>query len=151
VGALEAKIAFDAGANWMTLIGCAPLITVKEAVGEAASRENCAALVELTGIRDIMERVAEWRGVGVQRVVYHRGWDEGNVGGRLWGDADLQLIRDLSEAGMKVSVAGGLNLEVLERFNGVPVSVFVIGRAIRETPDPAATARLYREAIAKLS
>ncbi len=148
VGALEAQIAYDAGADWMTLIGCAPLITVREAVGEAQRRGGThTALVELTGLRDIVERAAEWREAGVERVVYHRGWDEGNLDGRLWGDADFDTIRQLAGMGFRVSVAGNLTLETLPRFAGVPISVFVVGRAIRETDDPQATARQFRAAI----
>jgi 3-dehydro-L-gulonate-6-phosphate decarboxylase len=150
VGALEAKIAFDAGANWMTVIGCAPLITVRQAVEEARARGNHAALIELTGLSDIAERAAGWREAGVERVVYHRGWDEGNLTGRLWGDADMDVIASLDGMGFRVSVAGGLGLDLIPRFQGVPVSVFIIGRAIRETPDPAGMARTFREAIAAL-
>lgn len=151
VGALEAQMAYDAGADWMTLIGCAPLITVREAVGEAQRRGGRHdALVELTGLRDIAERAGEWREAGVGRVVYHRGWDEGNLTGRLWGDDDFETIRRLAEMGFRVSVAGNLTLDTLPRFAGVPISVFVVGRAIRETDDPPATAQRFREAIDRL-
>lgn len=147
VGGLSAKIAFDAGANWITVIGCAPLITVKEALEEANSRD-CEILVELTGLQDIGERAKAWKDIGVRRVVYHRGWDEGNVDKRLWEEKDFDLIRQLADTGFKVSVAGGLSLDLIPRFEGVPISVFIVGRAIRETPDPPAAARQFREAIA---
>ena len=149
VGALEAAIAFDAGANWITVIGCAPLITVREAVEEARRRENHAALVELTGLRDIVERADEWRQAGVERLVYHKGWDEGNVEGRRWNAADLTTIGQLIERGFKVSVAGALDLESVVMFKDLPVSVFVVGRAIRETGNPPASARAFRETIAQ--
>ena len=150
VGALEAKLAFDAGADWITVIGCAPLATVHEAAEEAARRGGRhAALVEMTGLRDMMERAAEWRSAGVERLVYHKGWDEGNVGGRQWGMADLTVVQALADDGFKVSVAGALNLDSLSMFVNVPVAVFVVGRAIREADDPAAEARRYREAIAQ--
>lgn len=147
VGALEAQIAFDAGANWITVIGCAPLITVRQAVEEAARRPNHEALVEMTGITDVVDRAEAWRGAGIERLVYHKGWDEGNVEGRAWRTEDLALIKQLTERGFKLSVAGALGLDDIELFADVPVSVFVVGRAIRETDDPAATARQFREAI----
>ena len=104
--------------------------------------------IELTGIRDIIARAQEWRDIGVERMVYHRGWDEGNLS-RTWDDQDRETIRELIQMGFQISVAGGLGLDMISFFQGLDISVFIIGRAIRETPDPAATARKFREAINK--
>ena len=49
--------------------------------------------------------------------------------------------------GFKVSVAGGLELDMIPFFRGVDISVFIIGRAIRETTDPVASARRFRALI----
>ena len=148
VGGGEAKMAFDAGADWMTVLGAAPLDTVKLALEEANSRPGKEMFIELTGIRNIIARDAEWRGIGVERMVYHRGWDEGNLS-RSWDGQDKDTIRELIRMGFKISVAGGLGLDMIPFFKGLDISVFIIGRAIRETPDPAATARKFREAIIK--
>src|SRR5512136_1205348 len=75
VGGLEAKMAFGAGADMMTIIGGAPLATVKSAL-EEAHKQNKEVLMELTGVRDIITRAKEWRDIGIERMVYHRGWDE---------------------------------------------------------------------------
>jgi 3-dehydro-L-gulonate-6-phosphate decarboxylase len=146
VGGLEAKLAFDAGADWMTVLGAAPLDTVKLALEEANTRPGKEVFVELTGIRDILARAREWRDIGVQWMVYHRGWDEGNLS-RSWGEQDLETIQELIGMGFKIAVAGGLGLDMIPFFKGVDISVFAIGRAIRETPDPAAAARQLRAAI----
>ena len=146
VGGGEAKMAFDSGADWMTVLGAAPLDTIKLALAEANSRPGKEMFIELTGIKDIMANATEWRSIGIERMVYHRGWDEGNLS-RSWDETDLATIQQLTRMGFKVSVAGGLGLDMIPFFQGVDISVFVIGRAIRETPDPAATARKFRAAI----
>jgi 3-hexulose-6-phosphate synthase len=146
VGGGEAKMAFDAGADWMTVLGAAPLDTVRLAWEEAQSRPGKEMFIELTGIRDILARANEWREIGVDRMVYHRGWDEGNLS-RSWDQQDLETIQKLTEMGFQISVAGGLGLDMIPFFKGVDISVFIIGRAIRETSDPAATAREFRNAI----
>jgi len=148
VGGGEAKMAFDAGADWMTVLGAAPLDTVKLALEEANSRPGKEMFIELTGIRDIITRAREWRGIGVERMVYHRGWDEGNLS-RSWDAQDKDTIQELIQMGFEISVAGGLGLDMIPFFEGLDISVFIIGRAIRETPDPAATARKFQEAINK--
>jgi 3-dehydro-L-gulonate-6-phosphate decarboxylase len=146
VGGLEARMCFDAGANWMTVLGAAPMETVGLALKEAKSRPGKEMFIELTGIRDIIARAKEWRDLGVDRMVYHRGWDEGNVA-RIWGEKDRATIQELTAMGFKVSVAGGLELETVEFFKGVDISVFIIGRAIREAADPVAAARTFRKLI----
>jgi hypothetical protein len=82
-------------------------------------------------------------------MVYHRGWDEGNIS-RTWDAHDRATIEELIRMGFRVSVAGGLELDTIEFFQGVDISVFIIGRAIRETPDPAASARRFRALINRL-
>jgi 3-hexulose-6-phosphate synthase len=149
VGGLEAKICFDAGADWMTVLGAAPLITVGLALEEANSRPGKEAFIELTGIRDILARAQEWRDLGIKRIVYHRGWDEGNSS-RTWDPGDWEKIRVLTDMGFKVSVAGGLDLETIPFFKGLDISVFIIGRAIREATDPVAVARSFRTLIDEL-
>jgi len=146
VGGGEAKMAFDAGADWMTVLGAAPLDTIKLALEEANSRPGKEMFIELTGIRDIIARAMEWRSIGIERMVYHRGWDEGNLS-RSWDENDLATIQELTRMGFQISVAGGLGLDMIPFFQGIDISVFIIGRAIRETPDPAATARKFRAAI----
>jgi 3-hexulose-6-phosphate synthase len=149
VGGLEAKIAFDAGANWMTVLGAAPTDTLRLAMEEAAARPGHEILVELTGIQNILARARTWREMGVERMVYHRGWDEGNTS-RTWDRSDRETLEALAEMGFKLSVAGGLDLATLDFFADLPIAVFIIGRAIRETPDPAATARTFQERLREL-
>jgi 3-keto-L-gulonate-6-phosphate decarboxylase len=81
-------------------------------------------------------------------MVYHRGWDEGNLS-RSWEENDLATIGKLIDMGFKISVAGGLSLDMVRFFKDVDISVFVIGRAIREDADPIAAARKFREEINK--
>ena len=148
VGGLEAKICFDAGANWMTVLGAAPLDTVRLAYQEAEHRPGKEMFIELTGITDILDRAKKWRDIGVDRMVYHRGWDEGNLS-RSWEENDLDTIGKLIDMGFKISVAGGLSLDMVRFFKDIDITVFVIGRAIREDKDPIAAARRFQEEINK--
>lgn len=147
VGALEAQMAFDAGADWMTVIWAAPRVTIAEAVREAQGRPGHEVLVEMTGLEDIERQAARWRELGVERIVYHKGWDEGNVDGRRWTAADLAAVQSLTDAGFKVSVAGALDLDSIDTFVNIPVSVFVVGRAIHGADDPVEAARRFKETI----
>ncbi len=148
VGGLEATMAFDAGADMITVIGGAALATVEQAHAVARERGK-EMLMELTGVRDILARATEWRRIGVDRIVYHREWDAQSAG-REWEESDKVTIRQLIDMGYKVTVTGGLTLDLLPFFADLPASVLICGRSIREAPDPRAAARQMRLAIADL-
>ncbi|MFN2183290.1 MAG: hypothetical protein ACK2UU_04835, partial [Anaerolineae bacterium] len=106
-------------------------------------------LMELTGVRDIIARAEEWREIGVERMVYHRGWDE-QTHARQWDDDDRVVIRQLIDMGFKVTVTGGITLELLPFFQDLPVSIIIVGRAIHQTKDPVASAHRIRAEIHRL-
>lgn len=148
VGGLEAKMAFDAGADMMTVIGGAALATVESAL-EAARAAGKEMLMELTGVRDIIARAEEWRQIGVERMVYHRGWDE-QAFNRQWVDQDRRTIQQLIDMGFKVTVTGGITKDTLVFFQSLNVSVVICGRGIREAVDPRLAAHEFRAEIARL-
>lgn len=148
VGGLEAAMAFDAGADMMTVIGGAALDTVKQAFAVAHDRDKIM-MIELTGVRDIMQRAKEWRAIGVDRLVYHREWDA-QAAGREWEQADKDTIKALIDLGYKVTVTGGLTTELLPFFADLPIHVVISGRGIREAQDPRAKANEMKLAIADL-
>ncbi|HOG46546.1 MAG TPA: orotidine 5'-phosphate decarboxylase [Anaerolineae bacterium] len=148
VGGLEAKMAFDAGADMMTVIGGAALATVESALAVAKEAKK-EMLMELTGVRDILARAREWRQIGVERMVYHRGWDE-QAFSRQWVEEDRAIVHQLIDMGFKVTVTGGITKPLLAFFQPLPVSVVICGRGIRETPDPRQAAHEFRAEMQRL-
>jgi 3-dehydro-L-gulonate-6-phosphate decarboxylase len=148
VGGLEAAMAFDNGADMITVIGGAAIATVEQAY--SVSRQyGKEMLMELTGVRDILARAAEWRQIGVDRIVYHREWDAQDAG-REWGEEDKITIRQLIDMGYKVTVTGGITLDLLPFFADLPAAVLICGRGIREDADPRGAARKMRLAMNEL-
>jgi 3-dehydro-L-gulonate-6-phosphate decarboxylase len=148
VGGLEAQIAFEAGADMMTVIGGAALATVEQALAMARKMHK-EMLMELTGVRDIIARAKEWRAIGVDRIVYHRGWDE-QTANRQWGEEDRVTIRQLIDLGYRVTVTGGLTAKFLPFFAGIPVSVVICGRGIREASNPRAAAAEFKATMQRV-
>jgi hypothetical protein len=52
--------------------------------------------------------------------------------------------------GFKITVTGGITLDKLPFFQDLPVSILIAGRAIHQSPDPAASANEFRSTIARL-
>jgi 3-hexulose-6-phosphate synthase len=147
-GALEAGMAFAAGADWTTVAGTAPLATLRAATSEGARRGK-QVWADLTGVPDIAARASALRQAGIAHVVLHRGIDE-ELAGRGWTAEALALTDTLASLGLQVAVAGGVSAETFERFVGHPVAVLVIGRAITGAPDAGAAAQWHRRALDRL-
>ncbi len=148
VGGLEAKIAFDAGADWMTVMGSAAPATIRNALQEAKTRGK-VAFVEMTGVRDILAAAQEWQELGAEYLVYHREWDAG-VAGRQWTPNDYRILKCLIDTGFKLNVAGHITIELLSFFKGLPLTVITVGREVREAPEPVVAAQRFRDEIARL-
>jgi hypothetical protein len=141
-------MAFAAGADMMTVIGGATIPTIQQAL-EVAHKHGKQVLMELTGVRDIVERAAEWRPIGVDWIVYHREWDA-QAAGRMWTEEDKVIISRLIDMGFKLTVTGGMTMELLPFFADLPITALICGRGIRESANPRAAAHEMRMALADL-
>ncbi|EHJ0057788.1 3-keto-L-gulonate-6-phosphate decarboxylase UlaD [Salmonella enterica] len=146
-GKILSRMCFEANADWVTVICCADINTAKGAL-DLAKEFNGDVQIELTGYWT-WEQAQQWRDAGIQQVVYHRSRDA-QAAGVAWGEADITAIKRLSDMGFKVTVTGGLALEDLPLFKGIPIHVFIAGRSIRDAESPVEAARQFKRSIAQL-
>ncbi|KAB1550892.1 3-keto-L-gulonate-6-phosphate decarboxylase UlaD [Klebsiella pneumoniae] len=123
-GKILSRMCFEANADWVTVICCADINTAKGAL-DVAKEFNGDVQIELTGF---------WT------------WEQAQA----WSEADISAIKRLSDMGFKVTVTGGLALEDLPLFAGIPVHVFIAGRSIRDAASPVEAARQFKRSIAQL-
>lgn len=142
-GKTVAKNCADAGADWMTVICCATIPTMKAALAEVKSLQ-----VELYGDWTFEQANAWWE-AGIDQVVYHQSRDA-LLSGETWGQKDLDKIKKLVEMGFKVSVTGGLEVDTLELFKGIDVYTFIAGRSIRDAENPTEAAREFKNKIKEI-
>lgn len=145
-GSIIAKLAFDAGADWVTVVSGATPATMEVVLAEARKR-GCDVQLELID-GWTWDQARAWRAMGLEQVIAHRSRDGEALGDLSWKPDDFDQMRRLADLGFKVTVAGGVEVDDLPRFAGVPIHVFTVGRAIRSAVDPAAAARAFQEAIA---
>ncbi|MGL1892546.1 MAG: 3-keto-L-gulonate-6-phosphate decarboxylase UlaD [Spirochaetaceae bacterium] len=141
-----ANMACSKGANWVTVM-CNAANATKEKAVEAAAKLNCEIQVELFG-NWTFDEAEEWKKIGLKQVIYHQSRDALNSGGS-WGEENMKVVKKLAEMGFEVSVTGGLTLDVLKLFKGIPIKSFIVGRNLRNASDPASEARLYKDEIKK--
>ncbi|WP_413524179.1 3-keto-L-gulonate-6-phosphate decarboxylase UlaD [Carnobacterium divergens] len=142
-GGTVAKNCTDAGADWMTVICCATIPTMKAALKEVHDLQ-----VELYG-NWTFEEASQWLEAGINQVIYHQSRDA-LLAGESWGEEDLLKLRELSRMGFKVSVTGGLTKESLDLFKGIDVYTFIAGRGIAQAEDPATAAKEFKAEIQRI-
>lgn len=139
VGAYEANMAFDAGADIVTTQGITTYATIAE-VQREADKWKRRAEVDMTGVKDPVARAKEVMEAGVSLVLYHRSIDEELTEGALWDERAVNTVRDMCALGIDVAIAGGIHYDILPLLSGVPIYGIVIGRGITAQPNPAQAA-----------
>jgi 3-dehydro-L-gulonate-6-phosphate decarboxylase len=144
-GSIISKMAFEAGANWVSVVSGATMTTA-EVVQKEAEKHSGEVQIELID-GWTWEMARQWRDIGIQQVITHRSRDAEAAGNLTWSDRDFDEIRELANMGFKVTVTGGVKSKDIPLFAGVPVYIFIAGRAIRGADDPAAAAKEFQHII----
>lgn len=142
-GGTVARNVANAGADWMTVICCATMPTMK-----AAQKEIGELQVELYG-NWTFEQAKDWYNIGIRQVIYHQSRDA-LLSGEAWGEKDLSKVSKLIELGFNVSVTGGLNPNTLQLFEGIDVYTFIAGRGITAAEDPMKAAQCFKDEIIRI-
>lgn len=149
VGAYEADMAFRAGADIVTTQGITTLATICEVQREADKWQRRAE-VDMTGVKDPVQRAREVKELGVSLVLYHRSIDEELTQGACWDEKAVNTVREMCSLGLDVAIAGGVSMEVLPLLKGVPIYGVVVGRAITAQPDPVQAAERIARCIQEI-
>lgn len=149
VGAYEANMAFNAGADIVTTQGITTLATIRE-VQREADKWKGRAEVDMTGVEDPLARAKQVQELGVSLVLYHRSIDEETTQGALWDEKAVNAVRAMCTLGLDVAVAGGIDDGTLPLLRGVPIYGIVVGRGITAQPEPAHAAEKTAQRIREL-
>lgn len=147
-GTIISRLAFEAGASWVSVVAGASLTTVEQ-VCRLAWEVGGEVQIELGEGYDPVQAQA-WRRLGVQHVIVHRSRDAEAAGTLSWSAQDLDRIDELAAKGFTVTVTGGVSASELPVFAGRPVGVVVAGRSLVRAPSPADAAADLRRAVAEI-
>ena len=129
-------MAFEAGADWLTVSAAAHPAT-KAACKKVADEFNAAnnpqtpkeIQIEIYG-NWTMEDAKDWVTLGVKQAIYHRSRDA-ELAGKSWTPEDIELMRQLSDLGIEVSITGGIVPEDIHLFKDIKnAKAFIAGRAL---------------------
>lgn len=139
----EAKSAFLAGADIVTVLGASNDRTISEAV-RAAKEENKEIMVDMIDVSALAERTKEIDALGVDYVCVHTAFDLQHTGENPLLDLE-KLNAVLIHA--KAAVAGGIGLDTLPAILKERPEIIVVGGSISNQKDKRATASLIYEQI----
>ncbi|NPB00445.1 MAG: hypothetical protein GXO10_03625, partial [Crenarchaeota archaeon] len=148
VGDLEARLAYRAGADMMSVMGIGTLLKVREAIFEAAKFDKIV-LVDLMQIQDPVQALMEMRDIIDEAypwmvICLHRGITEQLRGRGIESDVDLiRKTREMLGDKCPLAVAGGIRPGTARRLVEAGANIIIVGAAIY-------TARNIKETAEKL-
>ncbi len=134
-GALEAAMAFDAGADLMTVLACASDATIAAAVAAANARGK-QIVADLIGVADKPMRARQLAAMGVHMIGVHAGVDDQARGADPL--ADLAAVQ--AAVGTPIAVAGGISTRTISAVRALGPAIVIVGSAITAAADPHAAA-----------
>ncbi|WP_027119336.1 3-keto-L-gulonate-6-phosphate decarboxylase UlaD [[Mycoplasma] testudinis] len=146
-GAVFGKMFFENGANYTTVICAAETSTLKQTIETAKKFPDTDVQVEMT-THFTWEQVAEWKKAGLNQVVWHRSRDSQKEGVK-WDQKNIDNVKRLADMGFNVTVTGGIDVEDIKLFKGIPIYIFIAGRTIRDAKNPELAAKELQDEIAK--
>ncbi|CCC82148.1 orotidine 5'-phosphate decarboxylase / HUMPS family protein [Thermoproteus tenax] len=148
VGALEAELAWKAGADWATVMAGTNLETIEDFVNKAREL-GLKVVVDTIGVADPETRVREIVShVAVDMVTLHIGIDVQRRRG-IPIDRLIEEAERIKRLGVKVALAGGIGQRELEILSKRDIDVVIVGRFITSAPSPKDAFLLLKSIINK--
>jgi 3-hexulose-6-phosphate synthase len=142
-GAYEAKIAFNAGADYVTVLGVTDNATIKACVNKAIEYGR-KVVVDMICVPDLPQRIKVLEDIGVEYLAVHTGVDQ-QANGRTPLD-DLIEIKGATK-NAKIAVAGGLKSSNLNIYMPYTPDIIIVGGGILNAPDPVKETKMIKEIL----
>lgn len=142
-GDYEAALAFESGADIVTVLGVSDDATIAGAVHSA--RKYCRrVMADMIGVNNIKERVIEVDKLGVDFICVHTGTDSQLEGKNPL--RELQAVKKLV-SNAEIAVAGGITLETAPLIIKEDPDIIVVGGGITKKADKRKAALEIKEMI----
>lgn len=143
-GRLEVEIAAKAGANIISILGCANDETIRECVN-AAKNYGARIMVDLLGVSDCLKRAGQVESMGVDYIGIHIPIDE-----QMKGRISFEKVKQLSSSlRIPLAVAGGINSETAADAVKAGAGIIIVGGAITKSGDAEKETKKIKDAIIK--
>lgn len=142
-GFLESEMAFKAGADITSVCGAADDNTILGAI-KAGEKYNKKVLVDLISVESVEKRAKEADKMGADYIGVHSGIDAQKEGANPLSDLE-KVSKAISNR--KIAVAGGIDLENIDRVMEQQPEIVVVGSAITKSKNPSEITRELKKTI----
>ncbi|GCF94615.1 3-hexulose-6-phosphate synthase [Enterococcus florum] len=144
-GAYEAQLAYDFGAEYVTVLGITDNLTIKGCVKQA-KKQNRQVMVDMICVSDLASRIPIIESLGVDVIAVHTGADQ-QAAGRTPLD-DLKEMKKYAK-NVKIAVAGGINSNTIYDYTALDPDIIIVGSGILNADSPVKEAKLIKQALVK--
>lgn len=142
-GKAEADIAFESGADIVTVMAVAADATIEGAL-KSAEAHGKRVMVDMMQVADARARALELASMGCDLLCLHTAHDQQVAHGSPF--AQLAELRAALPA-IHLAIAGGVTLSDLERILPLRPQIIIVGSAITGAADPAVSAQRFQQRI----
>ena len=143
-GQLESKMAFDAGADLVTVLGVANNLTIEAVIAQARYYQK-QVMVDMIEITDVISRSLKAEEMGADYICIHAAYDSKSSQDRSHYNFLHQLKSKLKSS--KLAVAGGINITNIENVIVLPPEIIIIGGGITKTNDRRHATTMLKKAL----
>lgn len=142
-GAYEARLAFNAGADIVTVLAVTDDLTIQDCM-EEARKSGKQLMADLICVSDIPQRVRRLEELGVDIIGIHTGVDQQDKGQTPLDD--LELVSSVVTHAA-VSVAGGIRPDTVSAYLEYQPDIVISGGGIIKASDPVTAAKELQQKI----
>jgi 3-hexulose-6-phosphate synthase len=135
-----AELAFAAGANVVTVLGCAS-DEVIERVVRSARRYDGQVMADSLSVNNVPVRARQLRELGVNSLCINR---RGIKRAKSREERITQIADLIHQIDLPIYLAGGIDITELSFLRELPLAGVIIGAAIAEAPSPLEAAKKMR-------
>lgn len=140
-GLLLSKLAFDAGADMVSVLAAAEDNTIRAAIDYARINSK-SVLVDMCSINNIEERARQIDVMAPDYICLHVGYDKKDTGADPV--KDLQKMKDIKSA---KAIAGGINITNFNRAVNSSADLIIVGGGLYNEPSMGEIAQQMRAII----
>lgn len=142
-GKKEAEMAFESGADYVTVLGVTDRSTIAACV-QAAKKYEKKTVVDMICVPDFRKTVADMEALGVDYIAVHTGSDQ-----QLLGRTPLEDLKEIQQyvKNCRIAVAGGINSSTVQEYLSYHPDILIVGKSITQAKNPKEEAERIKAAM----